>query len=64
MKYITRDEAIEREIIAAIEQGFASRDEYDIDAIADALISFDGQHYTVDEAVDFWQIVAENEIAE
>ena len=44
MKYITRDEAI-----AAIEQGFASRDEYDIDAIADALITFDGQHYTVDD---------------
>ena len=64
MKYTTRDEAIKREIFTAIEQGFASRDEYDIDAIADELLIFDGQHYTVDEAVDFWQLVAENEIGE
>lgn len=35
--YTTRDEAITREIIEAIEAGEAHRDEYDIDAIADAI---------------------------
>ena len=36
--YSTRNEAIEREIITAIEAGDATRDEFDIDAIADEVI--------------------------
>lgn len=36
--YSTRNEAIEREIIAVIEAGDANRDEFDIDAIADEVI--------------------------
>lgn len=61
--YTTRSEAITREIVEAIEAGDATRDQYDIDAIADAVIgSFeDGYALQVDEA-SFWGIVAENEI--
>lgn len=61
--YSTRDEAITREIIEAIESGDVTRDQYDIEAIADAVIgSFeDGYALQVDEA-SFWGIVAENEI--
>lgn len=61
--YTTRDEAITREIIEAIESGDVTSDQYDIDAIADAVIgSFeDGYALQVDEA-SFWGIVAENEI--
>ena len=36
--YSTRDEAIYREIIEAIEAGDATREEYDIEAIADAVL--------------------------
>lgn len=36
--YSTRNEAIDREIIAAIEAGDATRSEFDIDAIADEVI--------------------------
>ena len=36
--YTTREEAIEREIISAIEAGGAVSEDYDIDAIADAVI--------------------------
>lgn len=59
--YATRDEAINREIIDAIEAGEASRDEYDIDAIADAVLGDHAAGYAVqvDEA-EFWQIVAAN----
>ena len=61
--YSTRDEAITREIIDVIESGDVTRDQYDIEAIADAVIgSFeDGYALQVDEA-SFWGIVAENEI--
>lgn len=61
--YSTRDEAVTREIIDVIESGDVTRDQYDIEAIADAVIgSFeDGYALQVDEA-SFWGIVAENEI--
>lgn len=61
--YSNRSEAITREIIEAIESGDVTRDQYDIEAIADAVIgSFeDGYALQVDEA-SFWGIVAENEI--
>ena len=59
--YTTRKEAIEREIIAAIEAGDATSEDYDIDAIADAVIGDyeDGYVLKVDEAT-FWDIVADN----
>lgn len=63
MFYSTKDQAIENEIINAIEAGEASRDEYDIDAIAEAVIDSDeDRNYFVRDDVDFWEIVAANEI--
>lgn len=59
--YSTRSEAIYREIIEAIEAGDATREEYDIDAIADAVLGDyeDGFALKVEEP-DFWRIVEEN----
>lgn len=63
MFYSTKDQAIENEIINAIEAGEASRDEYDIDAIAEAVIDSDeDNNYFVRDDVDFWEIVADNQI--
>lgn len=63
MFYSTKDQAIENEIINAIEAGDASRDEYDIEAIAEAVIdSDDDRNYFVREDVDFWGVVAANQI--
>ncbi|MBS5945047.1 hypothetical protein [Varibaculum cambriense] len=63
MFYSTKDQAIENEIINAIEAGEASRDEYDIDAIADQVIDSDeDNNYFVRDDVDFWEIVAANQI--
>ena len=60
--YTTREEAIEREIIEVIEAGDAVNEDYDIDAIADAIIGDykDGYAFKVEES-DFWGIVADNE---
>jgi hypothetical protein len=72
MKYSTRAEAIQNEIIDPIEaNGTAKASEYDIDAIAEQLILQKAdidengiQHgnawYEVDEAQDFWSIVEDN----
>ena len=59
--YTTRYEAIESEIIEVTESGDVTRDEYGIDAIADAVIGDfeDGYALKVDEAT-FWDIVADN----
>lgn len=63
MFYSTKDEAIERAIIDVIEAGDATREEYDIDAIAEAVIDSDDRNrYYVREDVDFWEIVADNQI--
>lgn len=61
--YTNRNEAVNREIIAAIEAGDTSASEYNIDAIADAVLGDyeDGFIVKVDET-EFWNIVAENEI--
>lgn len=61
--YTTRTEAIQREIVAAIEAGDAKAEEFDIDAIADAVLGDyeDGFALKVDES-EFWGIVSENEI--
>jgi len=59
--YTTREEVIDREIIEVIEAGDAISEDYDIDAIADAVIGDyeDGYALKVDEAT-FWDIVANN----
>lgn len=59
--YTTREEAIEREIIGVIEAGDATSEDYDIEAIADAVIGDyeDGYALKVEES-DFWDIVANN----
>lgn len=61
--YSTRDEAIYREIIEAIEAGDATRDQYDIEAIADAVLGDyeDGFALKVEES-EFWDIVATHAI--
>nr|DAW72472.1 MAG TPA: hypothetical protein [Caudoviricetes sp.] len=61
--YSTRNEAITREIVEAIEAGDATREEYDIDAIADKVLCGyeDGYMLKVEEP-DFWRIVEENAI--
>lgn len=61
--YSTRNEAIEREIIAAIEAGDATRSEFDIDAIADEVIdqviTETGQvtYQVTADTDDFWAAV-------
>lgn len=61
--YTTRSEAIYREIIEAIEAGDATRDEYDIDAIADRVLGDyeEGFALKVEES-EFWDIVAAHAI--
>ncbi|MDO5619309.1 hypothetical protein [Kocuria sp.] len=58
--YTTRTEAIDREIIEALEAGAVedARAEYDVDAIADDVLGGheDGYALMVSEA-DFWTIV-------
>ncbi|WP_172121165.1 hypothetical protein [Actinomyces faecalis] len=60
--YTTRNEAIDREIIPAIEAGEASASEYDIDAIADEVLYTTGEgagyRYQVTDDTDaFWAAV-------
>lgn len=63
--YSTRDEAIEREIVDAIEAGVVidARVEYDVDAIADEVLGDydDGFACMVDHDV-FWASVEAHEI--
>ena len=57
--YITRTEAIEREVIAPIEAGDATADEFDIDAIADAVLGGYEMGFATQVDTDrFWEIVA------
>lgn len=61
--YTTRDEAITREIVEAIEAGDATRDQYDIDAIADkVLCGYEDGYMLKVEETEFWRIVEENAI--
>lgn len=59
--YSTRNEAIQSEIMEPIEAGEASADEFDIEAIAVAVLAdySDGYACKVD-AETFWAIVAEH----
>lgn len=60
--YSTRDEAIEREIIAPIEASGVvadARAEYDVDAIADAVLGdYDDGYACIVDDDDFWAVVA------
>lgn len=61
--YTTRDEAIRREIIEAIESDGVHSDQYDIDAIADRVLGGHEEGYALTVGIDeFWEIVTENEI--
>lgn len=60
--YTTRDEAIQREIVAAIEANgtdVAVADEFDVDAIADEVLDTDGQGrwYVAVDDDEFWRAV-------
>ena len=60
--YTTKQDAIQAEIIDVIEaSGVATADEYDIDAIADQVLTSEGTgtkyRIVVDETVDFWAVV-------
>lgn len=59
-RYATRDEAIQRQIIDAIEAtGEATRAEFDIDAIAAEVLGDYSEGYAQQVDTDeFWQIVA------
>ena len=61
--YTTRNEAINYEIIAAIESDGAHSDQYDIDAIADRVLGGYEEGYALMVDTDeFWDIVVANEI--
>ena len=59
--YTTRTDAIQAEIIDAIEAGEATAAEFNIEAIADAVLGDYGQGYGCIVSEDeLWTIVAEN----
>lgn len=59
--YTTRDEAIRVEIIEAIEAGDARAEEYDVEAIADAVLGDHSEGYAVKvSAEEFWATVEAN----
>jgi hypothetical protein len=61
--YTTRDKAIRREIIEAIESDGVHSDQYDIDAIADRVLGGYEDGYALTVGIDeFWGIVTENKI--
>lgn len=60
--YTTKQDAIQAEIIDVIEStGVATADEYDIEAIADQVLTSEGDgveyRITANEAVCFWAVV-------
>lgn len=59
--YTTRNEAIDREIIAPLGEYAA---QHDVDAIADEVLTTNGEgidyRYTLREDVDFWDVVAQH----
>ena len=61
--YTTRDEAIGREIVEAIESDGEHSDQYDIDAIADRVLGDHEEGFALKVGIDeFWEIVVENKI--
>jgi len=70
-RYTTRDEAIAREIVEPIENGTATADEFDIEAIAEETLAFKVDHdehgnelvltagyEQIVDADEFWTVVA------
>lgn len=57
--YVTRNEAIEREIVVPITNGDALASEFDIEAIADEVLTLDARgRYVLATDVDaFWETV-------
>lgn len=63
--YSTKDEAIREGIVAPIESGDASADEFNLDAIFSKVFEFDPESqrfYNTVSAEEFWQIVEDNAI--
>jgi hypothetical protein len=60
-RYVTRDDAIQREIITAIAAGETGLVEFDIDAIADTVLGVDDDgHWTITvNEEEFWNVVAD-----
>lgn len=62
-RYVTRDEAIQRQIVDPIEEtGDAKATEYDVEAIAQTVLCSDssGWFLCVAAADEFWHVVAMN----
>lgn len=59
-RYTTRTEAINYEIISPIQAGESNTAEYDIEAIADAVLLGYEDGYALDEDADFWTVVQDN----
>lgn len=59
--YTTRNEAIQTEIVAAIDADDGDATDYNIDAIADAVLGDHHQGYACQvDADEFWEVVMEN----
>lgn len=62
--YSTRTEAIAREIVDPINDGAGDAIDYDVDAIADAVLSdYDHGYVPVVDADEFWKIVSEHALS-
>lgn len=60
--YTTRNEAVEREIVAAIEANGDTADGFDIDAIAEKVLGGHDEGYApIVDTDEFWRVVAANE---
>lgn len=61
--YTTYAEAVEREIVETINAGDANADNYNIDAIADAVLGGHEDGYALKVDTDeFWETVEANEL--
>ena len=62
MRYVTRDECIEREVIEPLREYAA---DFDIEAIADEVVETDenGLYYTPCDVEEFWRVVEKYDIS-
>ena len=62
--YSTRAQAIAREIVDPINEGAADAIDYDVDAIADAVLGdYEHGYAPVVDADEFWEIVSEHALS-
>lgn len=62
--YSTRTEAIAREIVDPINAGAADAIDYDVEAIADAVLGdYESGYAPVVSPEEFWVVVAENALS-